>query len=126
MIGCKGEDETLCVKSSYCVAKDVSPKDVALACYTEAIKSPKWGSTLCALSLYALEVQLKVPETLMRSEHACLCAKDACALPLKAPVDKPVCAVCCLRILPTPVGLFAPPTGGKGWPSRPIGEIMKR
>jgi hypothetical protein len=122
VLGIAGEDEFACFHSRYCLVKDRDPLDVALACPLDT--SP--GGTIVKLSLYVYEGALKMPETLCRNKHACLCFRDATAFPFKDPVEVPVCAVCCVRVLPQPIGLLAPPTSGKGWPARPMSEVMQR
>lgn len=121
IFGCKGDNEVLIFKSRCCLAAKTSPMDVALSCTPGNLKN--CGGSFCKLSLYALEMELKSPTVLIRGHNAAFCCRHALALPLSEPVNKPVCAVCCLRLAPQPIGFFAPPTSGS---PAPLSAVMQR
>ena len=122
LIGCKGEQEFLCVEKRYCLASQMPPMDVNIACSPDEICKNR-GRTVASLSLYCFELSLKMPTTLIIGNHTAFCFRSAVSFPLAEPVPKPVCAICCLRLLPQPTGFFAPPLGGK---PVPVSTVMRR
>ena len=112
LIGCRGEDELLCVHTRYCLASGDKAFPVSLECSPEEIMRNR-GGTVCELSLAAAALKVKMPSTLYRHHDRFFCLRSAGAFPLQDPVPTPVCAFCCCRVLPRPMGPLAPPLGGK-------------
>lgn len=121
VLGCTGDEELCCLKLRYCLACNMPEMGPSVSFAPEELG--KEGSSLCTLSAYCLEFQLNNPTTLFRSTGASLCIRKAAAFPFMDPVPLPVCAVCCLRLLPRPIGLFAPPVSGG---PMPLNLLMER
>jgi len=123
LIGCKGENELGCLKKKYCIVANERPMGVAFSFTPDAIKHNR-GGTVLALSLYFFELELKMPTTLYHGTNSAFCFRYMAALPFTEPVPEPVCAICCVRFLPGPMGILAPPTSGK--PVFPFAQLMER
>ena len=67
---------------------------------------------ICKLGLFCCACGLKVPEVCCNGTGKCLCCKNACSLPFSDTVKEPVCAICTFRIMPAPMGLGLPVSGG--------------
>ena len=112
LVGCKGENEVTCLKAKFCLIPKEKHMGVSLALKPDEIWRNR-GGVIASLALYCVELQLKMPTTLIHCSNSACCLRSTAAFPLADPVAKPVCAVCCVRYLPAPMGILAPPMSGK-------------
>lgn len=112
LVGCKGENEVTCLKAKFCLIPKEKHMGVSLALKPDEIWRNR-GGMIASLALYCVELQLNMPTTLIHCSNSACCLRSAAAFPLADPVAKPVCAVCCVRFLPAPMGILAPPMSGK-------------
>ena len=103
MIGCKGEGQQLCCVGRTCIAANETAYEVGI--------NKNQGGNLCVISLYCLELGLKVPTTCCETQHKCLFCQNAAAFPFTGPVPKPVCAILAVQLLPE-MGFMKPMPGG--------------
>eukprot|EP00164_Ancoracysta_twista_P004197 GFYU01005648.1.p1 GENE.GFYU01005648.1~~GFYU01005648.1.p1 ORF type:complete len:150 (+),score=45.50 GFYU01005648.1:62-451(+) len=100
LIGCRGEGDCLCLTEKFCIAANESGYEVGFL---------KEG--ICKISCFCCQIGLKKPEVLVKAENKCLFIRNGAAFPFADPVNRAVCAVCALRLLPS-VGCMKPVGGG--------------
>ena len=92
-IGCAEAGECLCFKTAYCLAVGAEPFNIAF-CKNE-------DKECLSAELFCCKCAVKQPEVLCAAAAQCLCLKEAAAFPFNPDyVKEPVCAVCCLSLLP--------------------------
>ena len=105
LIGCKAEDECLCIKRGCCcgIDKNASSYPIGLT---------KKEGNICNLGCFCCECGLKVPQVLCSGFARFLCFKEGCAFPFNEHNPELVCAVCFLKCMPG-FGCMQPPFGSK-------------
>eukprot|EP00164_Ancoracysta_twista_P000143 GFYU01000212.1.p2 GENE.GFYU01000212.1~~GFYU01000212.1.p2 ORF type:complete len:151 (+),score=32.16 GFYU01000212.1:67-453(+) len=99
LIGCKTTQECLCIVEKCCCAANEDKMPIGMA---------KESGDICRISLPCCQIGLKKPDVCVLGDGKCLCIRQAAAFPFKDPISGPVCAICAVRILPSPVGVFLP------------------
>ena len=102
LIGCKGEEEFLCIQEKFCCAGNVDKFPVGMIKEDGAIL--KCGLPCCTYGLI-------MPKVLIKGGGKFLCMRGAASFPFDSElVPGPVCACLAFRLLPSPMGFMLPPT----------------
>jgi hypothetical protein len=102
LMGCKGEEEMLCLLEKGCCAAGEPAFPVGIN---------KQDGTCCSISLPCCVYALKKPEVLIKAGSKCLCMRGASSFPCDDElVPECVCAICAFQIKPT-TGFMKPCPG---------------
>lgn len=115
-IGCMGKQECLCCQEACCIAANTEAFPIGLI---------KEEGMLLKVGLLCCTMGIKIPTVLCLGEGKCLCCRNASAFPFAGPVPEPVCAICCLSLLPT-VGFMVPAPSPKGPAGGPVAAEIAR
>jgi hypothetical protein len=100
---CKGEDDCLCLRHSYCIAVNTPHKDVC--CTTD-----KQRGEVCKLALFCCDLALVYPTKLCGCAGQFLCCYSVASLPCtREYVPDCVCSFCYLQCFPKCGCCVAPP-----------------
>jgi hypothetical protein len=102
MLCSKGEIELLCMTHEHCLAANHDSLGIGML-------HPHGNTECCKLGMMCCTCGCKIPEVCCKGVVQFLCLVQAQALPLdKETVTAPVCAVCCYKCSPEPMGCVEP------------------
>ena len=100
----KEHSEVLCLVQDCCLAVNDEGYGVGVDTNMAAVAAAKTGRSignLCMLKAYCCQLGCKFPETCCVNAAHLLCIKQGAALPFDSEtVKEPLCAVCCIQVLP--------------------------